>query len=260
MVIHADDGIVQAGESWGLPARPHPASRSDMPAPPTIYVVCSDRGRNGKTLLARVLTDHLLITERDPFCFDLSAPEGGLRAFFPGRTALIDIADDKGRTKLFDILLARAGRDYVIDVPGSQLARFCEAASGVPLHEAAAAKGFRICVLFLVDRDPASLKTAVAIEEMLQPDLLVPVVNRFIGTSLPDGVPGPVVTIDKIEGELRMLISDRRFSLRSFLLGDEANVPARLRSQLKNVLHGMIEGLRNLEPAMSLQSLHNADL
>jgi len=231
-----------------------------MPAPSTIYIICSDRGRNGKTLLARVLTDHLLIEERDPFCFDLSAPEGALRAFFPGRTALIDLADDKSRARLFDILLARAGRDYVIDVPGAQLARFCEAATEVSLHEKAHGKGFRLCVLFLVDRDPASLKTAVAIEEMLEPDLLVPVVNRFVGSSLPDGVPGPVVTIDKIEGEVRVLISHRRFSLRSFLLGEESEVPARLRNQLKTVLHGMIDGLRNLEPAMSLQSLHDANL
>ena len=100
-----------------------------MPAPPTIYIVCSDRGRNGKTLLARVLTDHLLIDERDPFCFDLSAPEGALRAYFPGRTALIDINDENTRAKLFDIILSRTGRDYVIDVPGAQFARFCEAAA-----------------------------------------------------------------------------------------------------------------------------------
>ncbi|PZF78313.1 hypothetical protein DK847_00345 [Aestuariivirga litoralis] len=231
-----------------------------MPAPPTIYIVCSDRGRNGKTLLARILVDHLLIAERDPFCFDLSAPEGALRAYFPGRTALIDMHEAKGREKLFDILLSRAGRDYVIDVPSAQLARFLEAAGEARLHEEAAARGFRLCVLFVVDRDPASLKTAVALEEMLQPDMLVPVVNRFVGTSLPEGVPGPVVMLDKIEGELRVIISHRRFSLRSFLLGDEQEVPARLRPQLKNVLHGVIDGLRNIEPAMSLQSLHGADL
>lgn len=231
-----------------------------MPAPPTVYIVCSDRGRNGKTLLARALTDHLLIEERDPFCFDLGAPEGPLRAYFPGRTALIDLADEKGRAKLFDILLERPGRDYVIDVPAPHLARFCEAATDETLADAARSKGCRLCVLFLVDRDPASLKMAVALEDMLQPDLLVPVVNHFVGTSLPEGVPGPVVVIERIEGELRMLISSRRFSLRSFLLGDEAAVPARLRPALKNLLHGIIDGLRNIEPAMSLQSLHQADL
>jgi hypothetical protein len=231
-----------------------------MPAPPTLYIVCSDRGRNGKTLLARALTDHLLIEERDPFCFDLAAPEGGLRAYFPGRTALIDMADEKARARLFEILLTRTGRDYVIDVPSTQLARFCEAAAAHSLHAASRQKGFRLCVLFVVDRDPASLKSAVALEEALDPDLLVPVVNRFIGTSLPDGVPGPVITIERIEGELRVLVSHRRFSFRSFLLGDEAGIPARLRTPLKTVLHGLCDGFRNLEPAMSLQALHGADL
>ena len=231
-----------------------------MPAPSTIYIVCSDRGRNGKTLLARILVDHLLIAGRDPFCFDLGAPEGALRAFFPGRTALIDMNDETSRAKFFDLLLGRAGRDYVIDVPSAQLARFCEAASTLQLPEVARAKDFRLCVLYVVDRDPASLKTAVALEEMLEPDLLAPVVNRFVGTSLPEGVPGPVIVLERIEGELRVLISHRRFSLRSFLLGEETEIPARLRPQLKNVLHGVIEGLRNLEPAMSLHSLHEADL
>lgn len=227
---------------------------------PTIYIVCSDRSRNGKTLLARVLIDHLLIGERDPFCFDLSFPEGALRAFFPGRTALIDLASDQGRQKLFDIVLTRAGRDYVIDVPGAQLARFCEAAGEADFSEAARAKGFRVCVLYIVDREAESLKTAVAVEDMLQPDLLVPVVNRFVGTSLPDGVPGPVVSLDKIDGELHAVVSNRRFSLRAFLLGDDSAVPARLRAQLKNFLHGVLGGLRNLEPALSLQSLHEAEL
>ena len=231
-----------------------------MPAPATIYIVCSDRGRNGKTLLARVLVDHLLIDERDPFCFDLGAPGGSLRNFFPGRTALIDIGDGQGRAKLFDILLARAGRDYVIDVPGALLTRFCEAAGAVSFPEAARGKGFRICVLYVVDRDPLSLKTAMAVEDMLQPDLLVPVINRFVGTSLPDGVPGPVVTLEKIEGELHGIISNRRFSLRAFLMGDDAGVPARLRAHLKNFLHEVLGGLRNLDPAMSLQSLQDADL
>lgn len=230
-----------------------------MPAPSTIYIVCSDRGRNGKTLLARILVDHLLIGERDPFCFDLGAPEGALRAYFPGRTALIDMTDETSRTKLFDILLSRGGRDYVVDVPGAQFASFSDAAAALPLHQVAHARGFRICVLFVVDRDPASLKSAVMLEETLDPDLLVPVANRFVGTSLPSGVPGPVISIDKIEGELRVLVSDRRFSFRSFLLGDESAVPARLRMQLKNVLHGMCDGFRNLEPAMSLQSLHATD-
>lgn len=231
-----------------------------MPAPPTIFIICSDRTRNGKTLLARVLVDHLLIEERDPFCFDLSAPEGMLRAYFPGRTALVDPADETSRARMFDIMLQRSGRDYVIDVPGAQLARFCEAAGDMGFAAAARDKGYRVCVLYVVDREQASLKTAVAVEEMLEPDLLVPVVNRFVGTALPEGVPGPVIALDKIDPELHTVVSNRRFSLRSFLLGDDTAVPARLRAHLKTFLHGVMGGLRNLEPALSLQSLHEAEL
>ena len=53
-------------------------------------------------------------------------------------------------------------------------------------------------------------------------------------------------------------------AVRATIPGVEAvftyRVPARLRTPLKNVLHGLCDGFRNLEPAMSLQALHGADL
>lgn len=231
-----------------------------MPAAPTIFIICSDRSRNGKTLLSRVLTDHLLIEERDPFCFDLSAPEGALRAYFPGRTALIDFEQEKGRAKVFETMLARQGRDYVVDVPSTYLALFCEAAEGLGFPGAAEARGFRICVLYIIDRDDSSLKTAIAVEEMLQPDLMVPVTNRFVGSALPKGVPGPVLAMEKVDGELHPIVAHRRFSLRAFLLGDVEGVPVRLRANLQNFLHGLLGGLRDLEPELSLRSLKEQEL
>lgn len=231
-----------------------------MPAAPTIFIVCSDRSRNGKTLLARVLTDHLLLDERDPFCFDLSAPEGALRAYFPGRTALIDFEQETGRAKVFETTLARQGRDYVVDIPGAQLSAFCEAAETLGFSGAAEARGFRICVLFIIDRDESSLKTAIAVEEVLQPDLMVPVINRFVGSSLPKGVPGPVLAMEKVDGEIHPIVSHRRFSLRAFLLGEDGGVPVRLRANLQNFLHGLVGGLRDLEPELSLRSLKDQEL
>jgi len=32
----------------------------------TVYIICSDQHRNGKTLLARVLVDYLMLDGRDP--------------------------------------------------------------------------------------------------------------------------------------------------------------------------------------------------
>ena len=162
-----------------------------MAAPPTVFIVCSDQARNGKTLLARVLVDFLLMEGRDPFCFDLGHPEPALRLFFPGRTAYLDFAQAEGQAQVFDTLLNRAGRDYVIDIPAQHLALFCEQASARNFQTQAEEKGFRTAVLYVVDREERSLQTAVAVEEVLLPDIFVPVANRLVGSALPQGRAGP---------------------------------------------------------------------
>jgi len=223
-----------------------------------VFTVCSDQARNGKTLLARALVDFLLMEGRDPFCFDLCHPTGALRAYFPGRTALVDFAMPEGRARVFDTILQRAGRDYVIDLPAQHLARFCETAGGDGFPAKARDKEFRLATLFIVDRDERSLTTAAAVEEILLPDIFVPVANRFMRSALPDGVPGPVLVMERLEDELQAVISHRRFSLRAFMQGEEASVPVRYRTSLKNFLHGLITGMREFEPALSLQALREA--
>jgi len=220
-----------------------------------VFVVCSDEARNGKTLLARVLVDFLLMEGRDPFCFDLSHPEGALRAYFPGRTALVDFAMPEGQARVFDAILTQSGRDYVIDLPAQHLARFCETASGDAFAEKLREKEFRLAVLFIVDRSEKSLTTAVAAEEILRPDIFVPVANRFVGSALPSGVPGPALVMEWLEDEIQAVISHRRFSLRTFMQGEETAVPVRHRASLKNFLQGLVTGMREFEPALSLQAL-----
>lgn len=226
-----------------------------MASPPLIALVCSDRHRNGKTLLARVLVDFLLLEESDPFVLDLDFEEGTLRDFFPGRTALVDFSQTAGRMKVFDTILASPGRDYVIDLPAQQLKRFCEAMADLQFRQAAKAAGFSFVCMFVVDQDEDSLKAAADTEESLTPDLFVPVVNKFVGSALPGGIDSTVLTMEKIDPDLRVIISYRRFSFRSFLLGEESGVPLRLRSNLKTFLQTLIAGLREIGPALSLLKL-----
>jgi len=230
-----------------------------MSAPPTVFIICSDQVRNGKTLLSRVLVDFLLTEGHDPFCFDLSHPEGALRAFFPGRTLLADFALRESQSKLFGTILSRGGRDYVIDLPAAQLASFCEAAASDDFVARAHEQDFRVAVIYIVDRDEKSLNTAVAVEELLLPDIFVPVANRLVGSALPDGVPGPALVMQRLDDDLAGIVAHRRFSLRAFMQGDEASVPVRYRNGLKNFLHSLIAGMREFEPAMSLLSLREAN-
>ena len=132
--------------------------------------------------------------------------------------------------------------------------------SGLDFRKAAHEAGFRIAVLFVIDAGEDSLKTAAAVEDILLPDIFVPVANRFVGSALPDGVPGPVLTMEKLDPDLHAITSNRRFSFRTFLMGEESGVPLRLRSNLKNVLQGLMAGMREFEPALSLQTLREQDL
>ena len=226
-----------------------------MASHPLIAVITSDRHRNGKTLLARVLVDYLLLEGRDPYCLDLSHPEGTLRSYFPGRTALVDFEQVAGQMKVFDTILAGPGRDYVIDLPAQQLPRFCQAFRDLEFRKAYEAAGFSFVLIYIIDADEDSLKTAAAVEELLTPDLFIPAANRFVGTSLPDGVPGLVLTMEKLDPDLHAIFTHKRFSFRNFLLGEEGSVPFRLRPNLKTFLHTLQGGFREIEPGLSLLKL-----
>jgi hypothetical protein len=222
---------------------------------PTIYIVCSDRHRNGKTLLARVLVDYLLLENRDPFVIDADFPEGPLRAAFPGRTALVDFAQIHGQMKLFDTIMGSLGRDYVIDLPAPQFENFFEIFHQVDFKDEAIKAGFQIVVLFIVDKDLASLNAADDLQDSIAPATLIPVRNSYIGSSLADHGSSLTIDIPILDREVMNFVEDRRFSLRSYILGEEASLPDRYAKKLKIFLYEMISALRDIEPALTLAKL-----
>lgn len=222
---------------------------------PTIYIVCSDRHRNGKTLLARVLVDYLMLDGHDPFVIDAGFPDGPLRAYFPGRTALVDFDQMQGRMKLFDTILESPGRDYVIDLPAPQTAPFFAAVTELGFADEARARGFALAVLFIVDRAEDSLKAAADIARMVKPDLLVPVRNAHVGSALDESEAKLVIDMPVLDRAAAAVIANKRFSLRSFLLGDEAGMQAHLAARLKSFLYELMTGFREIEPLMSLSRL-----
>jgi hypothetical protein len=226
-----------------------------LAAIPIIYIVCSDRHRNGKTLLARVLVDYLMLDGRDPFVIDAGAPEGPLRAFFPGRTALVDFAHMQGRMKMFDTILESPGRDYVIDLPAPQTQPFFAAVADLGFADEARAKEFSLVVLFIVDRSADSPKAAAAIARTGAADLVVPVRNASIGSAFDNSDAPLVIDMPVLDRAVAAIIANKRFSLRSFLLGDEGGMQANLAARLKSFLYELLTGFREIEPALSLSRL-----
>jgi hypothetical protein len=220
---------------------------------PTVYITASDQHRNGKTLLARLLADYLMLDGRDPFMIDTDAPDGPLRNYFPGRTALADFAHMQGQMKLFDTILGSPGRDYVIDLPARHLEGFFKAVMALHFFEEATKAGFRIILFFVVDRSAASQKAARAHEHIRGIDLFVPTINEYVGSFWPnrDGA----FTLPALPQDIAVAISDKRFSLRAFALGDAQELTDNQTQNLSGFLFNVFDNLGNLEPLISLHNL-----
>lgn len=220
---------------------------------PTIYIVGSDHNRNGKTLLARLLADYLLLDGRDPFLIDTDAPEGPLRAFFPGRTVLADFAAIKGQMKLFDTILASPGRDYIVDLPSRHVEPFFGAERDLAFFAECRKVGFRVFLFFVVDNSFTSLRSAKALQSLSGIDLFVPVRNQFVRSTWPED--DAALSIPFMPAPLALAVGNKRFSFRNFVQGDVQGLPEELVPQLQNFLYEVLSNISNLEPVLTLKSL-----
>jgi hypothetical protein len=216
----------------------------------TIYIVCSDRHRNGKTLLARLLIEYLLLEGHDPFVIDTESPEGPLRAAFPGRTALVDFASVPGQMKLFDTMINGPGRDYVIDLAAPQFESFFDIQKKLDFMAEATRVGFRVVVLFIVDKYHGSLAAADDVRHAIHPGFVLLVNNAHVGGALAWGDKAPKFNIPAADREVAELLENKRFSVRNFLLGDDYQLDAALEARLRSFIIAVVGIFDRIEPAI----------
>jgi hypothetical protein len=220
---------------------------------PVIFIVCSIRPRSGKTLLARVLVDYLLLDGQDPFVIDAGGDNGHpLRPFFPGRTAAVDYSQTLGRMKIFDTIMAGPGRDYVIDLASSATVSFFQFAKELDFMKEARNAGFRVVVLCFGADAPGSVS---ALHREAAADLFVTVANDHRRSGKPEAIGDTAIEIPRLDELTEDTIAPRRVSLRAFLLGDESIVPESSRPRLKAYLYEVITALRDVELALSMKKL-----
>ncbi len=224
-----------------------------MATHPTVYIIASDQTRNGKTLLARVLTDFLLLDGRDPFLFDTDPVDTPLRAYFPGRTQVAEFSHVQGQIKIFDTILASTGRDYIVDLAARDTGAFFAQAAAMDFVTELRKLGYRLVVFFIVDHSQDSLNAARALSRSFDADLFVPVRNAFVGSAWPDG--GDTFNIPALDEPVMRFIANRHFSVREYVLGDSQNLPVGRDGTFKRFVYVILQGLSNLEPILSLRTL-----
>ena len=81
-----------------------------------VYIICSPRPLVGKTLLARLLSEFLLLKDGTVSAFDINLKEPSLLEYLPRVTETADVIDTYGKMQLMDRLIVNDSVSKVIDL------------------------------------------------------------------------------------------------------------------------------------------------
>jgi len=193
--------------------------------PSTFHIVCSDQPRNGKTLVARLLCDYLILCRRAPLIFDAALSPGGLRSYFPARATKVEVATTTGQIALFDRALAQPLHDSVVELPAHLLNSVVDLMRQIGFGEKSHTPSLEVVILFVADRSVDSLLAGRTLRASLRPARFIMVKNEAILTApldriakfLYDGLAkeGQIV-VPMLDPTVTAAVEDKTFSFRRF--------------------------------------------
>jgi hypothetical protein len=209
------------------------------------HIVCSDQPRNGKTLVARLLCDFLILSKRPPLIFDAAPTPGGLRGYFPARASKVELSTTAGQMALFDRALAQPRQDCVVDLPAHLLTGVVELMRQIGFGEDTHTPGVEVVVLYVADRSVDSLLAARKLRGLLRPARFIIVRNEAVPPNesdrlakfLYDGLArdGQLV-VPMLDDDTTDVVEDRTFSFRRFAEESPAGMPRQIREALEEFL------------------------
>lgn len=145
-----------------------------------LYIVASRRQKAGKTLIARLLIDFFLTSDRLFEGFDLHPDEPALATRFPDLVQPVDIGDTGGQMRLFDQLLAEDSTTKVIDLGCGSFDQFFAVMQEIDFVAEARQRLIEPVVLFVADPRATSARTYAALRRQLNAVTFVPVHNEAV--------------------------------------------------------------------------------
>jgi hypothetical protein len=184
-----------------------------------VYIICSPRPGVGKTLIARLLTEFLLLHKGAVAAFDINLREPALIDYLPRVTETARIDDTFGQMALMDRLIVNDGIPKVIDLGFHAFDDFFRIAEEIGLMKEAARRGIDPIVLFIPDRDRASAAAWDMLRATLPRTALVAVDNEHVlwgewPKTLADARPFKVAALPAF---LKSIINRLNFSFTRFL-------------------------------------------
>ena len=201
------------------------------------HIVCSDQPRNGKTLVARLLCDYLILSRRAPLIFDAAPSTGGLRSWYPARASKVELSTTAGQMALFDRALGQPLHDSVVDLPAHQLNSLADLMRHIGFGQESHTPGVEVVILFVADRSVDSLLAGRKLRGLLRPARFIVVKNEAIllaeferlAKFLYDGLAreGQLI-VPRLDGAATAAIEDKTFSFRRFAEDEPRATPGQV--------------------------------
>ena len=189
-----------------------------MPATP-VYIVCSPRPQVGKTLMARLLSEFLLLKNGRVACFDINLKEPSLLDFLPDVTETADVIDTYGKMQLMDRVIVDDGLSKVIDLGFHAFDEFFKMSDEIGFMKEAARRNVAPVVLFVADTDRTSSRAYEMLHEQIPSPNLITFDNEYVvrGELLPSMSRGRVLRVTALPTFLKTYVDRLTFSFTGYL-------------------------------------------
>jgi len=188
-----------------------------------VYIICSPRPLVGKTLLARLLSEFLLLKNGTVSSFDINLKEPSLLEYLPRITETADVIDTYGKMQLMDRLIVNDGTAKVIDLGFHAFDEFFKMTDEIGFLKEAARRGVAPVILFVADTDRVSARSYPMLQQQIPPSALITVDNEHVirGELPPAMERGRVLRISALPVFLKTYIDRLTFSFTDYLRNEK---------------------------------------
>ena len=188
-----------------------------------VYIICSPRPLVGKTLIARLLSEFLLLKNGTVAAFDINLKEPSLLEYLPDSTETAEVDDTFGKMALMDRLIINDGVAKVIDLGFHAFDEFFKMSDEIGFMKEAARRGVSPIILFVGDTDRVSARGYPVLQRQIPATALVTIDNEFVvrGELPPAFTHGKVLRIAALPVFLKTYIDRLSFSFTEYLRNEK---------------------------------------
>jgi hypothetical protein len=188
-----------------------------------VYITCSPRPLVGKTLVARLLSEFLLLKHGAVAAFDINLKEPSLLEYLPSITETAEVDDTSGKMALMDRLIVNDGIAKVIDLGFHAFDEFFKMSEEIGFMKEAARRGVAPIVLFVADTDRASARGYAMLQQQIPATAFVTIDNEYVlRGELPSAFShGRVLRIAALPVFLKTYIDRLTFSFTDYLRNEK---------------------------------------